>query len=82
MNFFRTIKILNLNRISRKPKIGIEKVLRIWWRKNLPLEGKIIIFKILALSKFLFLAQVLPIPHAITTTCSEYKRNSYGSPAM
>ena len=80
--FFSYNKNIELEQNFKKTKIGIEKVLRMWWRKNLPLEGKIIIFKILALSKFLFLAQVLPIPHAITTTCSEYKRNSYGSPAM
>ena len=39
-----------------------------WQRKNLNLEGKIIIFKILALSKFLFLAQVFPIPNEFDTT--------------
>ena len=39
-----------------------------WRRRNLTLEGKIIIFKTLALSKFVFLAQVLPIPNEITTT--------------
>ena len=37
--------------------IGIEKVLRMWRRRNLTLECKIIIFKTLALSKFVFLAQ-------------------------
>ena len=39
-----------------------------WRRRNLTLEGKIIIFKALALSKFVFLAQFLPIANEITTT--------------
>ena len=39
-----------------------------WRRKNLTLEGKIIIFKRMALSTFVFLPQVLPIPNEITTT--------------
>ena len=43
-----------------------------WQRKNLNLEGKIIIFKILALSKFLFLAQVLPI----VTVCNNFQNRS------
>ena len=37
-------------------------------RKNLTLEGKIIVVKTLALSKFVFLAQALLIPNEITTT--------------
>ena len=36
-----------------------------WTRRNLTLEGKIIIFKALALSKVTFLAQVLVIPNQI-----------------
>ena len=38
-----------------------------WQQRNLTFEGEIIIFKTLALSKFVFLAQVLPIPNEITT---------------
>ena len=48
--------------------ISIEKVVRMWQQRNLTLERKIIIFKTLALSKLVFLAQVLPIPNKITTT--------------
>ena len=40
----------------------------------LTLEGKIIIFKILALSKFVSLAQALPIPNEITTTIQQIQR--------
>ena len=45
-----------------------------WRRRNLTLEGKIIIFKSLALSKFVFLAQVLSIPNEITTTIQRIQR--------
>ena len=45
-----------------------------WRRRNLTLEGKIIIFKTLALSKFPFLAQVLPIPDEISTTIEQIQR--------
>ena len=45
-----------------------------WRRINLTPEGKIIIFKALALSKFVFLAQVLPIPNKITTTIQQIQR--------
>ena len=38
-----------------------------WQQRNLTFEGEIIIFKTLALSKFVFLVQVLPIPNEITT---------------
>ena len=44
------------------------------WRRNLILEGKIVIYKTLALSKFAFLAQVSPIPKEITTTTQRMQR--------
>ena len=45
-----------------------------WRRRNLTLEDKIIIFKTLALSTFVFLAQFLPIPNEITTTIQRIQR--------
>ena len=45
-----------------------------WCWRNLTLESKIIIFKTLALSKFVFLAQVLLIPNEITTTTQRVQR--------
>ena len=45
-----------------------------WCWRNLILESKIIIFKTLALSKFVFLAQVLLIPNEITTTTQQVQR--------
>ena len=72
--FFSYNKNIELEQNFKKTIIGIEKVLRMWRRRNLTLEGKIIIFKTLALSKFVFLAQVLPIPNEITTTIQRIQR--------
>ena len=43
------IKMLGI--FFKKTIIGIEKVLRMWRQRNLTLESKIIIFKILSLTK-------------------------------
>ena len=45
-----------------------------WRQRNLTLEGKIIIFKTLTLSKFVFLAQPLPFPKEITSTIQRIQR--------
>ena len=80
--FFSYNKNIVLKQNFKKTIIGIEKVLRIWRQINLTLEGKIIIFKTLAFSKFEFLVQVLLIHNEITTIMQQYKGNSYGTPAM
>ena len=49
-------KNLQLESNFRKTILNIERTLRMWRRRNLTLEGKIIIFKILALSKIILLA--------------------------
>ena len=61
-------KNIELQQNLKKTIIVIEKVLRMWRRRNLTLEGKIIIFKTLSSSKFVFLAQDLPIPNEITVS--------------
>ena len=48
--------------------------MRIWRQRNLTLEGNIITFKTLTLSKFVFLTQVLLIPNEITTTIQRIQR--------
>ena len=67
-------KNIELEQNFKKTIIGIEKVLRMWRRRNLTIEGKIIIFKILTLSQFVLLAQVLPIPNETTTTIQRIQR--------
>ena len=44
---------------------NISKVLRLWRMRNLSLEGKITIFKSLAVSKIVYLALFIPIPKNI-----------------
>ena len=44
---------------------GIHGVLRLWGMRNLTLEGRIVVFKTLALSKLVFQALVTKIPHDV-----------------
>ena len=67
-------KYIELEQNFKTDIIGIEKVSRMWRRKNLTLEGKTIIFKTLNLSKLVFLAQVLTIPNEITATIQQIQR--------
>ena len=61
--FFTYYKNLQLENNFRKTILSIERILKMWKRRNLTLEGQIIIFKTLALSKVTFLSQVLVIPN-------------------
>ena len=63
--FFSYDKNLQLENNSRKTILSIERILKMWRWRNLTKEGKIIIFKTLALSKGTFLAQVLVSPNHI-----------------
>ena len=67
-------KYIELEQNFKTDIIGIEKVFRMWRRKNLTLEGKTIIFKTLNLSKLVFLPQVLTIPNEITATIQRIQR--------
>ena len=60
--FYSYDKKIELETNFHKVIIDIERVLRMWRVRNLTLECKIIIFKTLALSKIVFLAQILPVP--------------------
>ena len=58
-------KNLQLENNFRKTIPNIKRILKMWRLRNLTLEGKIIIFKSLALSKIIFLGQVLVVPNQI-----------------
>lgn len=58
-------KNLQLENNFRKTISNIKRILKLWRLRNLTLEGKIIIFKSLALSKIIFLGQVLVVPNQI-----------------
>ena len=68
-------KNIELKQNFKKTIIGTETVLRIWWQRTFTLESKISIFKILALLKFVFLAQVLLISNEINTTIQRIQKN-------
>ena len=67
-------KNIELEQNFKKTLVVIKRVLRMWRRRNLTLEDKIIIFQTFDLSKFIVLAQVLPIPSEITTTIQRIQR--------
>ena len=46
---------------------NIQRVLKLWKLRNLTLEGKILMFKTLALSKIISQAFVIPIPIYVVT---------------
>ena len=48
-----------------------------WRRRNLTLQGKIIIFETLALSKITFLVQVLEIPNQIIDALQQIQKRSF-----
>ena len=53
----------------------IENVLKLWRARNLPLEGKITVFKSLALPKITHLALVKTIPPSIIDQLNKTQKN-------
>ena len=51
---------------------------KLWKLRNLILEGKINVFKTLALSKIIFQAFVTPIPNCVVTELEEMQKVFYG----
>ena len=45
--------------------IKIESILRIWHMRNLMIEGKILVFKSLAISKVVHQSLITTVPHVI-----------------
>ena len=73
--FFSYDKICSCKTTLEKTILNIEKILKMWRQRNLTLEGKIIIFKTLTLSKITFLAQVLEIPNQIIDTSQQIRKD-------
>ena len=73
-----TIKILGTHfSFNEKLKEEINscwRVLKLWKLRNLTLEGKIFIFKTLALSKIIFQAFVTPIPIYVVTELQKIQK--------
>ena len=64
-----------MTRISKKNIAKIENVLKLWGGRNLSLEGKIKVFKSLALSKITHLALVKTIPPSIIDQLNKTQKN-------
>ena len=54
---------------------AIETVLKVWRMRNLTLQGKITIFKTLAISKIVHLALVLPVPSSVIKELNKIQQN-------
>ena len=54
---------------------AIETVLKAWRMRNLTLQGKITIFKTLAISKIVHLALVLPVPSSVIKELNKIQQN-------
>ena len=85
--FLVPIKILGTN-ISYNEKLkgernfcliitNIQRVLKLWKLRNLTLEGKILIFKTLALSKIIFQAFVTPTPNYLVTELEKMQKSFF-----
>ena len=57
---------------------NIQRVLKLWKLRNLTLEGKIVIFKTLAMSKIIFQAFITPIPMYVVTELEKIQKSFYG----
>ena len=52
-----------------------QRVLKLWKLRNLTVEGKVLIFKTLALSKIIFQAFVTPIPIYVVTELEKIQKS-------
>ena len=75
--FFSYDKNLQPENNFRKTILNIQRILKMWRRRNPTLEGKIIIFETLALSKITFLAQVLEIVNQIIDTLQQIQEDFF-----
>ena len=56
----------------------IQNVLKIWRMRSLILEGKIIVFKTLAISKIFYLSMMIKVPIEIIFESKEKQNDSFG----
>ena len=53
---------------------NIQRVLKIWKIRNITLEGKIVIFKTLAVSKIVFQSLIIPVPRHIVNELEKIQK--------
>ena len=56
---------------------NIQNILRLWNSKNCSLEGRIIIFKILAISKIAYLSLLIDVPNTIINEIQSIRKNFF-----
>ena len=59
--------------------VKIESVLRLWRMRNLTIEGKVLVFKSLAISKIIHLSLITTVPHTIINQLNNIQKTSYGT---
>ena len=58
----------------------MQNILNLWSMRNITLEGKMIIFKTLALSKIVYLTLITSFSkQLIEKKCKQYKKTSFGT---
>ena len=57
---------------------SIHGILKLWRMRNLSIEGKIVVFKMLAISKLDYLVLLCIIPNHITEEVAKYKNEWNG----
>ena len=60
--------------------VKIKSVLRVWRMRSLTIEGKVLVFKSLAISKIVHLSVITTVPHAIINQLNSIKKKPlYGT---
>ena len=59
--------------------VKIESILMLWHMRNLTIEGKVLVFKSLAISEIVHLSLITTIPDAIINQVKNINKSSYGT---
>ena len=72
--FSYNIKLMNQNNYC-KANTSIHGILKLWMMRNLSIEGKIVVFKTLAVSKLVYLSLLTVIPNNITDKVARIQKS-------
>ena len=82
--FSYNINLTNQNNYC-KANTSIHDILKLWTTRNLSIEGKIVVFKTLAVSKLVYLSLLTVIPNHITDKVARIQKSfiwDYSSPKI
>ena len=74
-----TVKILGAHFSYNKELEHEMNLLRLWRMRNLRIEGKVLVFKSLTISKIVHLSLITTVPHAIINQLNNIKKALYGT---